>query len=624
MKKFLLFSLFLCVALTFAQNTAKPKWGKISKSEIEYQKVPFETDAFAVVLYAEGKTDIETQFTTKVYKRIKILDERGVEAANRELVYYKHNGRERISKLKAQTINIENGKEVVNQVEKGAIFGVDLNDYYSAVKFTFPNVKVGSVLEFEYELFSDWIGYIEAWTFQDDYPTLYSSYQLNNRSSFDYTILLMGARVRNMKSATQWSLSNLNSFGYTDFVYNPKNSSEKVALQLKGLMTMQKNYGGTSEYKSFMGNWRDLNKELEELHNQKKNQSIAREIADLIPNGANELETLQNVHDYFNQHFKWNNYYSIVGTQNFRETHKNRNGSSADLNLLLNSVLKAKNLQTDLLVFSTRRNGKIIISYPYLGQFNQVCNMVTLGNGEYYLLDASDLSNGLGYMNLNNYNLVAMVLNSKKEEFIQMNQRVSTYQSTQIYGFKDGQFLLTRTDKKKGYLAEDEVMNQKGRVKLLPVGNSLDLMTQENSVDQREENGFKLERIKSETVGIGEAGFIGLENPLKQLLNRFRIKESNRELPLEFDFPFHYVVDVVVDIPDGYTAEIPAQFQAQHKVGKDEMLYYQKAEIDNSKLKLHYEFFLSRGFYEKQLPQIKSFFEQMNLEANKVVLLKKK
>lgn len=610
--------------LLLAQSGQKPKWGKVTNEELNYQSVSFEKEAPAVVLFSEGKTNIESTFTTSVYKRIKILDERGIEAANQELIYYKGSGKESISKLKAQTINVENGVTKVEQVGKNAIFDVNLNEYYNAVRFTFPNVKVGSILEFEYELYDSNMYFIDAWRFQDVYPVLYSNYELYNRSSLDYTILLIGSKTKTINSASKWTLTNLNSYGHSDFLYNPKDMSERVTLQLKGYVERQKVYNGTTMYKSVLASWKDLNKELAESHSQKKNPGLAKDIAASIPNGATEVETLKNVHDYFKSNFQWNGYYSIYGKLSNRDTYNAKSGNTADLNLLLNSVLLSKNFKTEIVALSTRGNWKIVVSYPYLGQFNTICNLVTLSNGGVVFMDASDLSNGLGYMGLNNYNLVGLLVDPKNEEFVNLNQQLSEYQSNQVYFFKDGKFHLTRTDKKNGFFTEKPKETQKGVKDILEVRNALDLLTDVSDKEVKEDGKYQLSRIKGETVAINDAQIIGIENPLKQVVARYQLKEEKRTQVLEFNFPFHYMGTVVVDVPEGYKVERPTDFEANHKLGNNEMVYYQKAEMKGDKLHIQYEFFISRAFFDKQFDQIKNFFRLANLEANKSVFLKKK
>src|SRR5690606_20106245 len=127
------------------------------------------------------------------------------------------------------------------------------------------------------------------------------------------------------------------------------------------------------------------------------------------------------------------------------------NGNSTDLNLLLNSILDAKELNTNLILLSSRDNGKIFTSYSYLGQFNYVVNLVRLSDQSSYLIDASNMDFDLGYAPLRDYNHYGLIIDSQNENFILLNQPVSEFESLQIFNLKDGKYFLTRTDKQNGY-----------------------------------------------------------------------------------------------------------------------------------------------------------------------------
>lgn len=84
-----LFSIVFCIFYIFNYGQVNPntKWGKVTQEEVDYSQVSFAPEAGAVILYEEGKTRIENSFETKVYRRIKILNEKGLEAANQEFRY---------------------------------------------------------------------------------------------------------------------------------------------------------------------------------------------------------------------------------------------------------------------------------------------------------------------------------------------------------------------------------------------------------------------------------------------------------------------------------------------------------------------------------------------------------
>ena len=616
-------------AFHYGQINPKTKWGDVSTAEIDFKQVSFEKDASAVILYESGKASISGAFQIHVYKRIKILDERGMEYANQEISYYTYKGMENITGLKAQTINIENSQPVISQVDKKSIFNVKKNEYYNTLRFTFPNVKVGSILEFEYTLTDNNLGFLDAWRFQHEIPTLYSKFEIKNEMQLDYTSIMIGEKIvqfaQNKKEISDWSLTQIPSFNSLKFLYNPEDLAERIAFQLRGYMKSDGFDNSSSSYQDVLTNWKELSKELENDYAGYKNLSFTKDIAASIPDGKTEKESLQNVYNYFKQNYSWNNFYGISPRQSNRDVEKNRTGNSTELNLMLNSLLINKGFKTDLILISSRENGKLITSYPYLGQFNYLINLISLNDGSSYVIDASNLDYDLGFAPLRDYNHFGLILDSKSERFITIQPRVSEYHSLQNYVFKDGKFMINRSDKRNGYFKEKLPNLPQGVEKYNPQSHALDLFTTEKKRDFKEsdEENFEFERIISETVAIGNSGFVGIENPLKTVVSYFTLNESTRERALEFNFPFFHKTDVVVDIPPGYKIEIPEGFNVHRKLNTNELVYFQQAEIKDGKLIFHIEFYVGKTVFDKNYSEIKSFFDKANLDVAKAILMKK-
>lgn len=630
MKTNLLLSFILLLFINYslnAQLNPKTKWGDISQAEIDYKQVPFEKEAPAVILYEEGKTTISNTFQNYVYRRIKILNEKGIEFANQELLYYSHKGLERFGAIKAQTINIEDGQTKIDKVENNSIYNVNVNEYYSSKKFTFPNVKVGSIIEFEYSLQDDKLYLIDAWRFQHEIPTLYSNYKVSNESTLNYTSLMIGEKVvgfsknKSQKNLSDWTLTNLQSFNSLSYLYNAQDMAERIAFQLVGYYASSGSAFGGSNYKDAIMSWKDLCKEMEDNFKDYSNESFVKNIAASIPNGTEEKETLVNVYNYFKNNYKWNHFTATHPRISNREMDEKRNGNVADLNLMLNTLLKAKGFNVQMVLLSTRSNGKIITSYPYLGQFNVIINLVTLKDGSTYLIDASDMSLEMGYMPLRNYNHYGLLIN-EKGEFLNLNQPLSEYHSTQIYNFKDGIFTLVRSDKTNGYFNIKKEDLPDGVIEYNPIKNSLDILMNEKKTDIKNSD-YKLTRTSFESKGTLDNSFIGIENPLKNIIAQYKFEEETRERALEFNFPFYYKTDVVIEVPQGYKIEIPDDFKSHEELKSKEIVYYQVAEIKDGKLVLHVELYLKKAIFSENYNEIKILFEKINLAASKTVLLKK-
>ena len=117
-------------------------------------------EAGAVILYSRGDRyyEIVSDKLRLVYvfhKRIKILAESALDLADVEVPYYSYGKNESVTEVKGSTYNLgADGKVESQKLAKDAIFKEELNDFWSETKFNMPNVKVGSVIEYQYKIYS--------------------------------------------------------------------------------------------------------------------------------------------------------------------------------------------------------------------------------------------------------------------------------------------------------------------------------------------------------------------------------------------------------------------------------------------------------------------------------------
>jgi len=137
----------------------------------------FDKKAEAVVLLDDAELDFidDVEMTRRV--RIKILSDKGLDRANIHLVYRSEKNEQDIKGLEAQTYNLDAaGNIVVTKVEKSLIYEKKLNKKQKEKVFTFPEVKVGSVIEYKYK--KTGLGLID-WYFQETIPVKFSDFKLD-------------------------------------------------------------------------------------------------------------------------------------------------------------------------------------------------------------------------------------------------------------------------------------------------------------------------------------------------------------------------------------------------------------------------------------------------------------
>jgi hypothetical protein len=169
----LLFAINISPAIVVGQARSQD-WLPITPAELQMKDSPGKPGAPAVLLfYADYQDDNESY--DFIYRRIKILNEKGRDYADVEIPYLRSGGS--IADLKARTIHPDGsivefkGKPFDKIVVKGRGFK------FHAKAFSLPEVTVGSIVEYKYKIrwesqyLSD-----SSWTLQHDLYTIKASY----------------------------------------------------------------------------------------------------------------------------------------------------------------------------------------------------------------------------------------------------------------------------------------------------------------------------------------------------------------------------------------------------------------------------------------------------------------
>lgn len=195
-QKRLLTVLFLLIAYSYT-TTAQVrymKWGDYTESELNMTVYEPDSSADAVILGKNTTTYFELRSgnPTMIYEihvKIKVLTKAGLDYATVELPYYSHKKSEKITSVKAQTVNLVNNKKVTTKIKRKEIFNEELSDYVSAKKITFPAAKVGSILEYRYTLVADTYSQLDDFYFQEDIPVANCVVNVRVPEFFTYVVM---------------------------------------------------------------------------------------------------------------------------------------------------------------------------------------------------------------------------------------------------------------------------------------------------------------------------------------------------------------------------------------------------------------------------------------------------
>ena len=383
--------LYTCV---FSQY--RHKYGEITPWEINMKQCSFDQQASAVMLVSEAFCDHDEDYhlVTLNHKRIKILSEKGIENGDVTISFQSKNDYEYIDNIEAMTINIdENGNRKEFPVELKSMYTKKTSQYFSQVKFAFPEVRTGSILEYRYRSVRKYCSSLEDWYFQSSLPVCYSSFEVRPAPTLEfsyqvqknvkYPIVIKPSGFTNTTYFEMDSLPGIDAEPYMD-------TREDYIQKVNFTVTKFQGVAGTRRY---MSDWNevalDLSQESGFGPEIRANIREPREMIATATAGKGDMEKMKFILDFVRKNTEWNHVYSRTAVDGLKTTWNKKTGTSGSINLLLVNLLKNAGLEVYPLLVSDRSNGKINTGTPFVNQFNNVYALVIV-NGKNYYLDATD------------------------------------------------------------------------------------------------------------------------------------------------------------------------------------------------------------------------------------------
>ena len=313
------FSLFfLCLQLNAALAQLSP-FAQISDKEIQLKECSFDTDADVVVLLDEAHSDYDDryQLLTRRHIRLKILKEKGVADANISLQFYSKDDFEYITEVKAVTINTGAGGEVsTNAVDRKSIFTRKINERVGEVSFSFPAVKVGSILEYEYLSTMKHYGGLQDWYFQETRPVITSRYNLVivPNTEFIYQVwkkpdLQVTVTPKESTNSVYFEMNNIPGLRNEPYIDSRRDYLQKVVFQLSAY-GKGNGFGGNK----YMTSWDEVARELRVYDGFGsvigKTIPGTDEFINSVKASPNAMVKMKTVYDFVRSNMGWNGVYS--------------------------------------------------------------------------------------------------------------------------------------------------------------------------------------------------------------------------------------------------------------------------------------------------------------------------
>jgi hypothetical protein len=645
MKAFLICSLFILSSFLVFSQKSPIKFGEIPMEDMKMISYPLDSSADAVILCDYGEAYIQSNInsvtmTFERHRRIKILKSSGTEWANASIpLYFSGSAEERVTNLKAVSYNLEAGKVVETKMEKESVFKEKFNRNYNIQKFTVPNVKEGTVVEYSYKVISEFFSVFPNWQFQETIPTRHSEYWAIMPEFFFYEkylqgyVPMTGYEVKDKSSADfntkahHWIVKDVPAFKAEPFMTSEDDYVSKINFALSYVQ-----FPGQPT-QEIMGSWEKLNKTLIESEYFgtviERSGFLKNVVAELLTGIEDPIQKVSTIHSYVKNNVEWDGYKDFRA-DNLKKILERKKGTSGDINLLLGSMLDKAGFKVEMILLSTRDHGFIRQSYPMERQFNYTICSVQVGD-KTLLLDATDRFLPYTVLPDRCLNGTGMVVSATNHRWINIETKIKAKTTVM------GEFAMTDLGELKGKLsfirdgydahAMRKNFDAKGETEYLKDFLGAKSWSIEKSefknikdLDQSAKEEYQL-TISEHATAAGDVIYV---SPFVYgQFNKNPFTSENREYPVDFGSMNEKIYMVKFIVPEGFKVEEMPQSKVIQLPGNAARFMY-NVSLTGNNLQITSNFQINRNiFTQVDYPNLREFYNQVVAKQAEQIVLKK-
>lgn len=620
------------------------RFGRVLPADFSQPVAGNDSTAEAVVLYERGDVHFsfagnDIQIVLEYQTRIKIRRKAGYDQATVEIPLVRSKGGpgEFVSDIDGFTYNESGGTIQTSKLTKEGIFTEKLSSEVSIQKFTLPNVREGSIIEYRYRLTTPFsVNHNpRTWKFQKRIPVAWSEYRINVHEYFYYKMIMGGylqLAVNEKDPNSQFYrfvVQNAPAFRDEAFITTANDYISKIDFELASYSVP-----GAYPHKISVS-WEDMDKTLladNMFAGQYNNPgSFLRDAARAInKTNPDTLSRLRAACRFISSQVTWdktNSYFSY----GIKKAFEARKGDAGDINLMLIALLREMDMPVSPVILSTRSHGHIMESYALLRQFNYVVAHVMVG-GKDMLLDATDPFLKTGMLPFECLNGQGRLVAGRDSRFLPI---IPVERETEVNG---GEFTISTGGDLKGTLKKTHngYSGLKHRREYVVDGEAKYLESIRksrpawqinkaafNNVSEVE-NGFEATYTLEIPEGCQRAGDRMYIRPMlteARFSNPF--KEPERLFPVDMGVPMDETYYTTFILPAGYEVEESPKPMVMSLPENEGRFTYQVA-VDGNRFTVTSRMLLRKGrFYAEQYQMLREFFDKVVAKQAEQVVIKR-
>ncbi len=671
MKKILLITIFLILG-NVKIVAQKHELGSVTIEELKEKVHPKDSSAVAAVLFNKCKVSFEYNRTftmvTEVQVKIKIYKKEGYQWGNEEIPFYVGSSKESVVFSNAVTYNLINNEIQLTKAKAENEFIEEKNKSFKIKKITMPNIKEGSIIEYKYIIRTPYISNFRDWQFQKKIPVNYSELITDIPEYFFYNIHRKGSlpfietkdkfskfisfnkkpnnweyqkksmidpithdvdQISYLDNRTIYTLENIPALKEELFVNNIDNYASNIEHELAGVRYPN------SSYETFSITWDEIVKDINESEyfgdQLNKTNYFEKDLTMLLTGLLTSEEKITAIFKYVQSRMNWNKYYSYTCDDGVKKAYEDKTGNSAEINLMLVSMLRYANLDANPVLVSTRSNG--ISIFPSRTAYNIVIASVLI-DGNLVFMDATNKNSSIGILPIRDLNWFGRLI--KKDgtsDLVDLMPKISSY---------DVVNMLVRLDEKGQ--AEGQVREQYLDYKALKFRENFSTQTIDTRIQKIEKEykdieieDYNLVNDKNFDDSVVEKYSVKNTNAYELIGNKIYFspmlqfamsenpfKQETREYPIDFSFPVKDMHMINLTIPDGYQVESMPKNIAIAMDNKYGSFRYTITNTSETQIQLSVVLEINSSIIPSEhYDTLKQFFKVIIEKENEKIILKK-
>jgi hypothetical protein len=639
-KKVILAIVVVFVFFSIQSLSAQEKWGKVSKEILQMKTFTEDTSAKGVFLFDVADMEVGVNSSTwflemKRHVRIKILTEEGKDLANIKIPFWH---KDKLDNIEAQTI-LPSGKKI--KLKGNQIFEESVRNNWKQKVFAIPGVAIGSVVEYKYNFYTEYLTNLEPWYFQNSEYTqvsqlsiiLYPQFSYNvfyqnvfgeDTSPTEEQIFLVGTGGKKVKKFT-WHLEDIQPIKKEPFMRTVNDYRMAMFFQLL-------EYRSPYQYYKFIKTWDDLAEKMNQVYDDyiKGNGDFKAVLQSVVEDSARAEDKIRNIYNYVRDEIASEWVYTIYPKEKSDKVLEEKKGRLSDKNILLINLLREAGFEANPLLISTRSHGRFAANWPQLDQFNLMIVNVKSGYNNYFL-DANEKYCPFG--NLPDYDIVeeGFLITGKTGQIIQIpapkQLNMITYKTNgalndqgDLIAYTNIRYEGYRASEKRESLDDEDDLNKyfkKWIADRFPAAELDSFRVDETEIIEHPLVVSLYYRVPEYAQVVGDKCY--LSAPLVSKIGKNPFHSPKRNFPVEFNYLSGWSENIRLTLPDGYAAEELPEPKVKKMNG---VIYLCDCKKDGNDLVSRKQFVVKQmAFYPQEYEQLRAIYSDIiSSEESQIVL----